>query len=161
MSRPPSKSAPSAPAPEERPPDDWKPSDPCKRTRSRFSMTAAEWEFARERFRIAPGELPPNSANTAPGMEALMAAALKSLNLPTVQRVAELAPHWDRVVGEELARHSWPARVTTKTLFVAVDHPVFLARFRGPSVRRVLDYVQSIAPDLGVMQVRAFVEAKG
>jgi len=166
MKRPPVQSAQPAPlaqpvpnASEERSPANWTASDPCVRERRRFKMTPSEWAFARERFRIAPDELPPNAANTAPGMADLMAQALKSLNLPTVQRVAALAPHWGSIVGEELAKHSRPARVTAKTLFVAVDHPMFLARFRGPSVRRLLDYVQSIAPDLGVTLVRAFVEA--
>ncbi len=148
------------PLPRQQPPsEDRNPSDPCRRPRLRFKMAPSEWAFSCERFGIAADEPPPNAPNTAPGMAELMASALKSLNLPTVQRVAALAPHWRGVAGEELAKHSRPARVEARTLFVAVDHPMFLARFRGPSARRLLDYVQSIAPELGVLQVRAFVEA--
>ncbi|MBQ9344753.1 MAG: DUF721 domain-containing protein [Kiritimatiellae bacterium] len=134
------------------------PADPCRRPRRRLAVTASEWQVARERFRIGPDELPPSAPNTAPPISKLMADALASLHLPTVQQVAALAPHWAEIVGAELARHSRPARMREGTLYVAVDHPLFLARFRGGAARRVLDYVQTVAPELQARAVQAFVE---
>ncbi len=130
---------------------------PAKRRRQRYAMSPTEWTVARERFRIAPDEQPPAAPNTAPPMAQLMEEALRSFHLPTVEMVTELAPHWTEIVGAELAAHSHPARVQNGTLFIAVAHPLFLARFHGATARRILDYVQTLHPELKVANVRAFI----
>lgn len=130
---------------------------PAKRRRQRYAMSPTEWTVARERFRIAPDEVPPAAPNTAPPMAQLMEEALRSFHLPTVEMVTELAPHWAEIVGPELAAHTRPARVQNGTLYVSVAHPVFLARFHGGTSRRILDYVQTLHPELKINAVRSFI----
>lgn len=131
--------------------------DSGKRRRKRFAMTPTEWTFARERFRIAPDEQPPAAPNTAPPMAQLMEEALRSFHLRMVQMVTELAPHWPEIVGPDLAAHSHPARVQNGTLYIAVGHPLFLARFHGATARRILDYVQTLHPELKIKSIRAYI----
>ena len=58
-----------------------------------------------------------------------------------------LQAHWKEVVGDVVATHTWPTRIRFRTLFVSVDHSVWLHQLMYLK-STLLEKIQSEDPDL-------------
>jgi len=75
----------------------------------------------------------------------VMATILKEYNLADTIDICKVFSAWNTIVGERIADHTKPVRVTDHILYVEVDDPLWLAQMKymkGEILCKVEDMVK-------------------
>jgi hypothetical protein len=88
-------------------------------------------------------------ANPAKGLGAIIPQVLTSLGLDRRQAEAELIKAWNQLIDPNITAHAQPSGLVKGTLFVTVDHSVWLSEIVRYRRREILDRLQNcFGPDL-------------
>ncbi len=111
-----------------------------------------KWERERERFRIAD-RFPPKPVRKEKNIGEILASVLKE---SPVEKVLPnlLKERWPLVVGEQMAKHTEPAYLREKTLYVNADHPGWLTELRRLPKNHILKKISAIPEAPVVRDIR-------
>ena len=78
---------------------------------------------------------------------------LKHLNAPKADVVESVFADWERLVGEVIAKHTRPARITNGTLFLVVDDPAWASEMEWMS-EELLRRISALADTVEITDIK-------
>lgn len=99
------------------------------------------WAIQRERFQIADLTPPIDTPDAQPISQWIKAVISQADSTEVAQKI-KLDESWPQLVGPQLAAHVRPVKVDKGTLFVGVDHPMWIQELKGAMGDEILHRIQ-------------------
>lgn len=122
--------------------------------KSKFN--AARWDLDKVRYRLRKSPAPHREVRSLDG---ILKDVLGSLEQPQSDDLLILREAWEKLAGDQLAKHSTPGFIQNFSLFVYVDHPGWLPELER--VKRILlQKLQSQYKSLRIRRLNFVLEYK-
>ena len=106
--------------------------------RRRIVFHRGRWAVEQERFQLGAEVRPTPPFQEALHIARIIPAALGKMTSAEAQDMAQLIAEWTRHVGIPLGEHTRPLRLEKTTLYVGVDHPVWIFELKGALEEEIL-----------------------
>ena len=110
------------------------------------------WQLSRERFHIADRR-PPAARREARKIGTILSKVLQSE--PVEKPLSPVfSERWSLITGEQIAKHTTPARLRNGVLYVYADHPGWLGQIRRLPKAHLLKKIAAIPETSEITDIR-------